>query len=144
MLPGECVGDLTAFIREPRSKILMMAEEDTVARMLVLGRERFANRASVTCSKPYFLEFNPLKATKGIALEKTASLLGLAPENFAVFGDSLNDLPMLRIAGLSVAVANARPEVISSCDEVCASNNDDGVAGFLAQHFLNNAEEVRS
>jgi len=144
MLPGDCVGDLTQFIREPRSKILMMAEEETVARMLVLGRERFAGRASVTCSKPYFLEFNPLEATKGIALEKTAALLGLKAENFAVFGDSLNDLPMLRIAGLSVAVANARPEVIAECDRVCASNNEDGVAKFLEQVFTGNSQEVQA
>jgi len=148
MLPGECVGDLTVFIREPRSKILMMAEEETIARMLVLGRERFAGRASVTCSKPYFLEFNPLSATKGIALKKAASMLGLLPENFAVFGDSLNDLPMLEIAGLSVAVSNARPEVISFCDEVCPSNNEDGVAVFLSRYLSRNQdaspEEVRS
>ena len=62
-------------------------------------------------------------------------MLGLKPENFAVFGDSLNDLPMLRIAGLSVAVANARPEVIAGCDQVWLSNNEDGVARFLEQYL---------
>ena len=134
MLPGECVGDLTVFIREPRSKILMMAEEDTVARMLTLARERFAGRASVTCSKPYFLEFNPPRATKGIALRKVAELLGLDVRNFAVFGDSLNDWPMLEIAGHSVAVANARPEIRAACRSVCGSNQEDGVACFLAEH----------
>ena len=136
MLPGECVGDLEVFIREPRSKILMMSEEDTISRMLDLAGRRFAGLASVTCSKPYFLEFNPISATKGIALRKTSGLLGLSPEDFAVFGDSLNDLPMLQIAGLSVAVANARPEVRSACDAVCLSNREDGVARYLAENML--------
>ncbi len=140
MLPGECVGDLQKFICEPRSKILMMAEEETVARMLVLARARFEGRVSVTCSKPYFLEFNPLKATKGIALRKAAELLGLVPENFIVFGDSLNDLSMLEIAGLSVAVSNGRPEIRSVCDAVCLSNEEDGVARCLAEKILKEVE----
>ena len=140
MLPGECVGNLIGFIREPRSKILMMAEEETIARMLVLARDRFRGLASVTCSKPYFLEFNPLTATKGIALRKTADLLGLLPEDFAVFGDSLNDLPMLQIAGSSVAVSNSRPEVLSACDAVCRSNQEDGVARYLAENILKEEE----
>ena len=132
MLPGEYVGDLVDFIREPRTKILMMAENDKIAEMLRDARVRFHGKASVTCSKPYFLEFNPPRATKGIALEKTASLLSLTLRDFAAFGDSLNDLPMLQAAGLSVAVANARPDVIAQCDDTCPSNQEDGVAHYLS------------
>ena len=135
-LPGEYVGDLAEFIREPRTKILMMAEEDKIARMLTDARIRFEGRASVTCSKPYFLEFNPLQATKGIALGKAAGILGLSTDDFAAFGDSLNDASMLQAAGRSVAVANARPEVIAICDDVCPSNQEDGVARYLAANVL--------
>jgi hypothetical protein len=66
-------------------------------------------------------------------------MLGLSVKDFAAFGDSLNDLSMLRIAGRSVAVANARPEVRSVCDEICFSNQEDGVARYLADTVL---EEV--
>lgn len=132
-LPGECVGDLEQYICEPRSKILMMAEEDKIADMMADARGRFEGRAAVTCSKPYFLEFNPPEATKGIALRKTAAMLGLTVKDFAAFGDSLNDMAMLEIAGLSVAVANARPEVRSACDAVCLSNQEDGVACYLEE-----------
>ncbi len=140
MLPGECVGDLSAFIREPRSKILMMADEQLISHMLILARKRFEGRASVTCSKPYFLEFNPLSATKGVALGKTADILGLSPEDFVAFGDSLNDLAMLQAAGRSVAVANGRPDILAACDDICPSNQEDGVARYLADHIL--GEEV--
>ncbi len=136
-LPGEYVGNLMSFIREPRTKILMMADEEKIAHMLIDARKRFEGIASVTCSKPYFLEFNPLLATKGIALKKAAEILEVSVNDFAVFGDSLNDASMLEIAGCSVAVANARPEVIAMCDFVCPSNQNDGVARFLASHLLN-------
>lgn len=136
MLKGVYVGDLREFIREPRSKILMMAEEGQIARMLAEARGRFAGRASVTCSKPYFLEFNPPHATKGIALEFAARVLGLRTEEIVAFGDSLNDLPMLQAAGRSVVVANGRPDVKALCGEICLSNQEDGVARYLSDHFL--------
>ena len=135
-LPGEYVGDLVKYIREPRSKILMMADEEKIATMLASARERFENRASVTCSKPYFLEFNPVQATKGNALNKAAALLGLSTMEIAAFGDSLNDLSMLMTSGYPVAVANARPEIIAACRNICPSNQEDGVAQYLCKHVL--------
>ena len=135
MLKGVYVGDLRAFIREPRSKILMMAEDEKIRRMLEEARKRFAGRLSVTCSKPYFLEFNPLHATKGIALEFAARHLGIRTDEIVAFGDSLNDLPMLQAVGHSVVVANGRADVKALCDETCGTNDEDGVARWLAAHM---------
>lgn len=42
-----------------------------------------------------------------------------------------NDLPMLTWAGRSFGVANAHPDVLDMVDEVCASNEHDGVAQVL-------------
>ena len=136
MLKGEYVGDLREFIREPRSKILMMSEDAQISRMLTEARRRFGGRASVTCSKPYFLEFNPPGATKGIALDFAARYLGISTGEIVAFGDSLNDLAMLQAAGHSVVVANGRPDVQALCDEICLSNQEDGVARYLSEHFL--------
>ena len=136
-LPGEFVGDLENYIQEPRTKILMMADPEKIALMLADAKNRFSGKVSVTCSKPHFLEFNPLSATKGNALKRAAALLGLTVNDFAAFGDSLNDASMLETAGCSVAVANARPEVIAMCSDVCPSNQEDGVARYLAARVLN-------
>ena len=144
MMDGVFVGDLEQYIREPRSKILMMAEPEKIASMLAEARTRFSGRASATCPKPYFLEFNPLTATKGIALEAEARMLGFAPENVMAFGDSLNDLSMLAAAGWSVAVANGREEVRAQCCAVCEDNNHDGVARYLAGFFGLSAEDFSS
>jgi len=135
VLTGMYVGNLELFIREPRNKILMMAEEDKIAAMLVEARQVFAGRASVTCSKPYFLEFNPLGATKGIALEYAAKKLGISPRDIIAFGDGLNDLPMLQAAGWSVAMTNGQEALKSVCCDICPSNQDDGVAVYLTNCF---------
>ena len=136
MLEGECVGDLLSFIRQPVTKILMMDEPQRIDLMLKDACRRFSGLASATSSKPVYLEFNPPDATKGLALSRVLSLLGISPSEIAAFGDSLNDRSMLDLCGLSVCVRNARPELYSICDDVCLSNQEDGVAEYLQRHFL--------
>lgn len=132
MLRGELTPDLAGFIRRhPTPKILMMDTPARIAELLPRFRDELEGVAMVTCSKPHFLECNPPMADKGSALRGCAELLGFPMEGAAAFGDSLNDLAMLRAAGRSVAVANARPEVIAACDEVTGSNMEDGVARWL-------------
>ncbi len=135
LLKGVYVGRLDRFISGPCNKILMMAEEDEIARMLEIARHRFEGRASVTCSKPWFLEFNPLKATKGNALSIAASHLRIRPDEIIAFGDSLNDLSMFQAAGFSVIVENGRNDIKPLCGGITGSNEDDGVAHWLADHY---------
>ncbi len=137
MLTGFYTPDLEGFVREhPTSKILLMDEEGRVARMLDEARAQFAGRASVTCSKPYFLEFNPTEATKGNGLRFCAEWLGFPLSAAMAFGDSLNDMSMLEAAGCGVAVANAREDVRSRVRHVCGTNEEDGPARFIALHAL--------
>ena len=136
-LTGVYVGKLSDFIREPRNKILMIDDRDKIAMMYREAASLVDGRASVTCSKPIYLEFNPMNARKGKALETVCSILGISPENTVAFGDSLNDLSMLRTAGLGVAVSNGWQEISPYCSAVCLSNNEDGPARFLNEHYLN-------
>ncbi|MGO2043291.1 MAG: HAD family hydrolase, partial [Cellulosimicrobium funkei] len=57
--------------------------------------------------------------------------LGVAPRDVGAFGDRPNDLPMLRWAGRSFAVANAHPDVLAAATDRTGSNDDDGVARVL-------------
>ena len=60
---------------------------------------------------------------------------GFHLEQTIAFGDSLNDLSMIQAAGTGVAVANAWDEVKSCADDVCPSNENDGIAHYLLDHF---------
>ncbi len=135
VLDGVFVGDLELFILKPLNKILMMAEEAKIASMLDEARIRFYNRASVTCSKPWFLEFNPVNATKGIALTWIAEMLNLDLSCFIAFGNGLNDLPMLQVAGRGVLMDNGLPSLRLLVDDICLSNQEDGVARYLSDVF---------
>ena len=76
-------------------------------------------------------EISAAGVTKAAALGEWCSAQGIDSADVFAFGDMPNDLPMLTWAGRSFGVANAHPDVLDMVDEVCASNDDDGVAQVL-------------
>ncbi|HVB09851.1 MAG TPA: HAD family hydrolase [Bacillota bacterium] len=72
-------------------------------------------------------------ANKAGALRWLAGRLDLRPDHLTVFGDNLNDLPMFRVAGQRIAVANAQAPVRQAADLVIPSNDEDGVAHYMAR-----------
>jgi hydroxymethylpyrimidine pyrophosphatase-like HAD family hydrolase len=94
--------------------------------------EVVADRAVVSYSgAPGLAEISALGVTKAAALGVWCAARGIDSADVFAFGDMPNDLPMLTWAGRSFAVANAHPDVLEIVDEVCASNDDDGVAQVL-------------
>jgi HAD superfamily hydrolase (TIGR01484 family) len=79
------------------------------------------------------IEISAAGATKERALARLCAGWGIAAGEVVAFGDMPNDLGVLGWAGLSVAVANAHPDVRAAADRITASNNDDGVADVLAE-----------
>ena len=78
------------------------------------------------------IEVTKKGVSKASGLLYLGKKLGIAPEEMMVFGDSGNDLDMIKMAGIGVAMANAEPEVLKAADFVTRSNNENGVGGFLA------------
>jgi hydroxymethylpyrimidine pyrophosphatase-like HAD family hydrolase len=60
-----------------------------------------------------------------------ARLHGVGPAEIVAIGDDVNDLPMIRAAGLGVAMGNARAEVKQAAARVIGRNDEDGLAIFL-------------
>ncbi|MDE6409616.1 MAG: HAD family hydrolase [Muribaculaceae bacterium] len=72
--------------------------------------------------------FSPL-STKAIAIREIASRLGV--ERIVTFGDNLNDIPMLELADVGVAMENGVDEVKAVADIVIGRNTEDAVAKFI-------------
>ncbi|MCW8822025.1 MAG: HAD hydrolase family protein, partial [Sulfurovum sp.] len=69
---------------------------------------------------------------KAHALQKVMDHLKRDPVDVTVFGDSINDIGMFKLAGTSVAVSNALDEVKAVADIIPPhSNDEDGVAKYL-------------
>ena len=75
-------------------------------------------------------------ATKLNGIRLLAEQYGLGLDETAAFGDDYNEIDMLSACGVGVAVANALPEVKAAADEVCGSNEEDGVARWIRENVL--------
>jgi hydroxymethylpyrimidine pyrophosphatase-like HAD family hydrolase len=75
-------------------------------------------------------------ASKGNALAMLASTLDIPLEETMAVGDASNDISMLRVAGLGVAMGQASRRVRASADVVTGSNAEDGLAQALETHVL--------
>ena len=119
------------FFEHPVIKILVRAEDQDVQALAAQVVELTEGDATVTFSDMGLLEISAAGVSKASALEDFAASRGAGAADVVAFGDMPNDLPMLRWAGRSVAVANAHPLVIDAADEQTASNDEDGVAQVL-------------
>lgn len=81
-----------------------------------------------------WLEIMPRKATKANGILTLKKML--LCDRIVAFGDGLNDVDMFKIADESYAVANAEVELKALATGVIESNDDDGVAKWLAGHLL--------
>lgn len=96
----------------------------------------FEGRAEVLVSKPYFMEVLAAGVDKGEALSRLAALLGLGLESTMACGDAMNDLGMLRAAGLSCAPANAIPAAKEAARFVSPLTNDEDFVADAVRRFV--------
>jgi len=73
--------------------------------------------------------------SKGLALGKLAADMGIPVQEFLAMGDSENDLEMIQVAGVGVAVANARDAVRAAADYVTEKGDGDGFVEAIARYL---------
>lgn len=87
----------------------------------------------VTSSLARLIEVADSHAGKGAALAVVLSSLGLDPDGLAAFGDADNDLSMIELAGLGVAMENGAEHLKAASDRIAPSHDADGVAQVLEE-----------
>ena len=80
--------------------------------------------------------FLPKDSGKIEAIRAMSEISGIYLNDMAAFGDDKNDMEMMKICGKGIAVSNAIKEVLDLADEVTASNDEDGVAGWMEKNLL--------
>ncbi|CAJ1190736.1 Sugar phosphatase YidA [Companilactobacillus paralimentarius] len=92
---------------------------------------------AVTYSSDRYVEFNPAGIDKGSASVQLGELLGIKPEEIIAAGDNSNDLPMLKVVGLPVSVANGIDSVKKAAKYITeADNNHDALAEVINKFVL--------
>lgn len=128
--------DEDAILAREQIKFIVPAEPERIATLYGELTALFAGRAEILISKPYFLEVIAKGVDKGEGLLKLCEILGLDIGRTVAAGDAMNDLGMLRAAGLGCAPANAVPAAKAAARYVSARTNDEDFVAEIVEKFL--------
>ena len=104
----------------PDKKVLDDVDAD-IRRTMDTSRISFYRNAD-------FLEIMASGYDKGSAIDALARYYGIDYSHIMALGDDYNDVPMLKKAGISVAMENSVPEAKAVAKYITDTNNNDGVA----------------
>ncbi len=118
-------------------KVLYTAKPDRVREMYEVVKEGVFTGVNITISVPNILEFFNEDVSKGLSILRYANELGIKREEIICIGDGMNDISMIEMAGLGVAMGNASDELKAVADFVAKSNEECGVAQVIEKFVLN-------
>ena len=94
------------------------------------------DKLEMYCSCQEYLDIMPKGVSKGSALAAYCQQMGVAPADTVAVGDELNDVSMIRQAGVGCAVANAREEVKAEADYVTKRDHDHSAVTEVLERFV--------
>ncbi|MFE6863614.1 HAD family hydrolase [Nocardia sp. NPDC057668] len=136
--PDDTAVSRAEVIAAPAIKMLIRLAGAQSADMRAILEPHLSGRADLTYSTDNgLIELSAPGVTKATGLATVAQRLGVQHSALIAFGDMPNDVPMLKLAGHGVAMANAHHEAKSAADEIAAAtNHHDGVARVLERWWL--------
>jgi Cof subfamily protein (haloacid dehalogenase superfamily) len=135
------------YMADPELVKDVLEMEDRLVKFTLFGTEEQLNKAhedlaamnlpvQTLRSGPFYIDLIDRSTSKGAALRHLAEHLNIPLSETIAIGNYYNDLDMITMAGVGVAVDNAPDEVKERADIVVASNNESGVAEAIERLIL--------
>lgn len=135
-MPLTLYDDFLNQVYYPINKCLIVGEPKALSPFESMLQEQLDGRMNVFRSAAFFLECVPLGVDKATCLKYLIDKIGIKREEVMAIGDGYNDVSMIDFAGLGVAMANAKSQVLQSADYITRSNEEDGVAHAIKKFIL--------
>ena len=132
----DVVAPLDTFVGNDTTKLMLAADPPVIPRLEALLLRQFGDRVLVLQTDDDLLQVAHPSAGKAAALRWVADRYGVPMDQVMAIGDAPNDVGMLQLAGVAVAMDNAHAVVKEVADWVAPSNNDHGVHAALVRFGL--------
>ncbi|MEO1771133.1 MULTISPECIES: HAD family hydrolase [Enterococcus] len=120
----------------PIHKFLLIGETKDVQRLQQFCQEIDLEESAFYLSKENYLEVTHQAVSKELALIEVANYFQISLENTMAIGDNYNDIPMLLLAGLGVAMGNAPEKVKNSAKVETTTNNHNGASDAIKKYVI--------
>ncbi|KAL5783347.1 hypothetical protein ACOSP7_008376 [Xanthoceras sorbifolium] len=145
------VDSLHTVYHEPKAEVMPSAQHLLAAadiqKLIFLGTaegvattlrpywsEATKDRANVVQAIPDMLEIVPLGTSKGSGVRMLLDHLGVTTKEIMAIGDGENDIEMLELASLGIALSNGAEKTKAVANVIGASNDEDGVADAIYRY----------
>jgi Cof subfamily protein (haloacid dehalogenase superfamily) len=136
----EAIGALQNILDEmPINKLIILKKDEprkVTALRWQLSMQLDGKGRLVQAMIPYQLEVLPPGSSKGVALKALLKEMNIASERVMAIGDGENDMEMVELAGIGVAVGDASQKLKDVADHVVANADDHGVADAVERFVL--------
>lgn len=111
-------------------------DTDLLDRIAQELENKFSGEIKAARSSDHYLDITHPKANKGHAAIELGKQLGIDIKETACIGDMYNDIAMLKLAGLAIAMGQSDEEVQSHAHFVTESNENNGWAEAVKKYIL--------
>lgn len=123
---GSAVGDVKGF--KPFQKFVIYTTDQELADKFLEPYKNYIEYSKVFIGDLGLYEIVPANCTKAKGMERVIQDLNIENDDIYVFGDSGNDIPMLKLAKHSIVMANGTEEVKKYAEYITTSDCDhDGI-----------------
>ncbi|GFQ01519.1 putative phosphatase m6_spy0533 [Phtheirospermum japonicum] len=119
---------------EIQKLIFLDSSEGVAGTLRPYWEEAIEDRASVVQAVPDMLEIVPPGTSKGNGVRILLDHLGVPPNEVMAIGDGENDVEMLELASLGVALSNGSEKAKAVANVIGISNDEDGVADAIYRY----------
>lgn len=142
---GKVTEHIADMLKTEPNKVLLISldEPEKLLQFEADHREWARNRATSVFSCREYLEYCPPGIDKGTGIRSLRELLGVRPEDTYAVGDECNDIPMIRAAGMGIAMKNGVPEAKAAADYVTEHDNEqDAIAEIIEKFILDESKRM--
>lgn len=118
-------------------KIIFSDEEEVLINLRDDIKEKLDEDYTLTFSMPFYLELYDSHVSKGNALDFVAKMYDIKSDEIMAIGDGENDLSMIELAEVGIAMENAPDYIKERANYVTSSNIDNGVFHAIKKFVYN-------
>lgn len=122
--------------RQAITKLMFLGHPELMTALEPVVSTRFGEQVTTVRADADLIQVMDNRVSKALAVVKIAEYHGIPMEQVMCLGDAPNDLGMLQVAGVAVAMANGHERVRQAAHWIAPSNNDDGVYAAMARYGL--------
>lgn len=131
------IDQVKGYDQEKTFRINLSSDDQNLSELELELRATLKVPASIVQSMGLFIDVMAFGIDKGHGLEKLSALTGISTSQMVAVGDGHNDIEMLKVAAMGIAMGNASEEVKQIANHVAPTVDEHGVAWVANQYFLN-------